>query len=142
MFNDAIDVTAFTLAGNATVTLESERTGTHYTYRVRQVPDNDKRWFVSLLTGPNNTSDYTYIGLIDRRSDRIEFRTTAKSRLPETAPPVAGFRYMWLWTRTGQMPPNMAIRHEGRCGRCGRTLTVPESLDRGIGPECAQHMGE
>ena len=26
--------------------------------------------------------------------------------------------------------------HEGRCGRCGRTLTVPESIASGVGPEC------
>lgn len=25
----------------------------------------------------------------------------------------------------------------GRCGRCGRRLTDPESIRRGIGPECA-----
>ncbi len=31
--------------------------------------------------------------------------------------------------------------HEGRCGRCGRTLTVPESVTEGIGPECRKIMG-
>jgi hypothetical protein len=29
-----------------------------------------------------------------------------------------------------------AVR-EGRCSRCGRTLTVPASLYHGMGPECA-----
>jgi hypothetical protein len=29
-----------------------------------------------------------------------------------------------------------AVR-EGRCSRCGRTLTVPASLHHGMGPECA-----
>ena len=28
----------------------------------------------------------------------------------------------------------------GRCGKCGRTLTDPESIDRGIGPECWSRM--
>jgi hypothetical protein len=28
-----------------------------------------------------------------------------------------------------------------RCLRCNRTLTTPESLERGIGPECANIMG-
>ena len=29
------------------------------------------------------------------------------------------------------------VWHEGRCGKCGRKLTVPESLTSGLGPECA-----
>ena len=29
----------------------------------------------------------------------------------------------------------------GHCGVCGRTLTNPESLERGIGPVCADKMG-
>jgi len=32
--------------------------------------------------------------------------------------------------------PELVVRHEGRCGR---TLTVPESIERGIGPECIKH---
>jgi hypothetical protein len=30
--------------------------------------------------------------------------------------------------------------HEGYCGRCGRELTVPESIERGLGPQCARRM--
>ena len=32
-------------------------------------------------------------------------------------------------------------RRSGTCGICGRKLTTPESLDRGIGPECAGKLG-
>lgn len=28
------------------------------------------------------------------------------------------------------------LRHAKRCLRCGRTLTDPESISRGIGPDC------
>jgi hypothetical protein len=30
--------------------------------------------------------------------------------------------------------------HEGKCGRCGRLLTVPSSIESGIGPECSKIM--
>jgi hypothetical protein len=36
----------------------------------------------------------------------------------------------------GEMPPLTEIWHEGRCGRCGRKLTVPDSIAIGIGPDC------
>jgi hypothetical protein len=31
---------------------------------------------------------------------------------------------------------DLEVWHEGRCGACGRRLTVPESIERGLGPEC------
>ena len=155
MFTDAKDVREFVLAGCATVTLESERTGAHFTYRVRQAKDREtekpaQRWFVSLLSGPNNESDYVYLGLIDfgARSANflaptgpLQFRQTAKAKVGPDAPSVRGFTYFWKAITEGKMPCSMVVRHEGKCGRCGRTLTVPESLDRGIGPECAGKMG-
>ena len=62
------DAWAFMLAGNATITATSERTGTRYTYRIRQATDaaGDPTgpYFVSVLFGPCNESDYRYIGLI------------------------------------------------------------------------------
>jgi hypothetical protein len=41
----------------------------------------------------------------------------------------------------GALPSGWEFRHEGRCGRCGRTLTVPESIDSGFGPECINLAG-
>jgi hypothetical protein len=39
----------------------------------------------------------------------------------------------------GSLPEGYKIQHEGKCCRCGRTLTTPESIERGIGPECVKH---
>jgi hypothetical protein len=36
--------------------------------------------------------------------------------------------------------PRCTVHHEGRCGRCGRTLTVPESIESGFGPECINYV--
>jgi hypothetical protein len=139
-FTTAQEAREFALAGNALITLESLKTGAHLTYKIRQCNDDKgqpvRRWFVSNLNGPDNETDFAYIGLLDQRSGDIEFRMTAKSRASEDAPSVRGFRYMWAHLYADNMPPSMVIRHEGKCGRCGRTLTVPESIDRGIGPEC------
>lgn len=94
-------------------------------------------WFVGLLTGPDNYADYAYVGLLTQNGD---FRLTAKSRYTGDSTPVKAFQYFWKWVSDGEMPPHMEIRHEGSCGRCGRKLTVPESIDRGIGPECFGRM--
>lgn len=137
-FNDAQAARDFFTAGQAIVTIESEVTGCHLTYRINQADDQPDLWFVSLLTGPNNLRDYTYMGILAGP----RFRLTAKSRYRDDSRPVRAFVHVWERLTDGRMPAKIVIRHEGRCGRCARALTVPESIDRGIGPECASKMGE
>src|SRR5262252_6076133 len=143
--NDA-DIRAFTLAGKATLTLTSLKSGNRFTYKVKQATDqNDKPkdwWFVSVLSGPDNETSYTYIGSLGSNAadGTVTFRHTKGSKVTEDAPSFKGFRYFWDHVFNGKMPPHMEVRHEGKCGRCGRKLTVPDSIDRGIGPECYGRM--
>lgn len=130
---------AYALAGNATITLESRRTGAHFTYKVKQAKDQQtgepapETYFVSLLTGPDNQSDYNYLGIIRRG----EFALTKASRAGKEAASVKAFTF---FLHSTELHPELVVHHEGRCGRCGRTLTVPESISAGIGPECAGKM--
>lgn len=97
-------------------------------------------YFVSLLTGPNNTEDFTYLGMLDAENGMV--RLTDKSRHNDDSRPVKAIRWAvkTIWSNL-QIPDGYRIQHEGRCGRCGRALTVPESIDSGIGPECIKRMG-
>lgn len=139
MFTDPTQAATYALAGNATLTLTSKATDARYTFKV-QVPKQDTPTtvrFVKLLTGPQNTTDYTYLGMIKDG----EFRMTAKSKMSDASTPVRAFRYFLDNVITAKrLPAQLEVRHEGSCGRCGRTLTVPESIDRGIGPECIKHI--
>ena len=36
------------------------------------------------------------------------------------------------------LPAGYDTKHSGSCGRCGRELTDPESIKRGLGPTCAE----
>lgn len=139
MFTTAQEAKTYTLAGNATLTLSSQKTGARYTYRVRAPRENqDGKRFVSLLTGPQNTNDYTYLGMLTASG---EFKLTHASRMNETSLPVVAFGFFSRKVIVGgQLPAALEVHHEGSCGRCGRALTVPESVDRGIGPECIKHV--
>lgn len=134
----------FMFAGNAYFTLVSQKTGTRYTYRISRAydeVDGEKQyknlWFVSLLTGPDNWANYSYIGLC---GDGKSFRLTGKSKLPLESPPVAGFQYTLRHLLESGSTPGVEIWHAGKCGRCGRMLTVPESIACGFGPECIGKM--
>lgn len=138
------DVRKFVLGGNATFTIESVGTGTRFTYKVSASKDEGTRtgrgvFLVSLLTGPDNTSDYAYLGIIPK-DDPMSFRLTAKSRAGADAASVKAFTWLWRQVSTGRLPASVKVWHEGSCGRCGRTLTVPESIASGFGPECILHV--
>lgn len=133
----------FILAGHAIVTLVGK--DSRYTFKVtRKDPEVGSRYtepvyFVALLTGPDNTADYTYVGILDTSTGLM--RLTKKSTyLPSSAPVRA-----WDWTiarvfADRPIAPAQVI-HAGRCGRCGRLLTVPSSVASGFGPECSGKVG-
>lgn len=136
MQNLITDKRFFTL-GNATFTV-SNATGTHYTYKVSR-PDEDKPYFVGLLTGPDNEASYTYMGLLDPNTLQVRLTKASKYNLQSTPYRVIN----WALGKVAHgtpLPSGYAIQHEGKCGRCGRKLTTPESIERGIGPECWANM--
>jgi hypothetical protein len=125
----------FALAGNARLTLVSVKTGTRFTFRVQRGKQDDAPHFVSLLSGSDNESDYVFLGTIFGDS---AYRHGRKSRVSADAPSAKGWAWAWAFLARGELPPACEVWHEGRCGRCGRALTVPESIASGLGPECAQ----
>lgn len=136
-----IDTKTFALAGNATFTVTSGSTGTRFTYKV-SASDDGKMHFVSVLTGPDNWTNYSYFGVIV--NGQFRFARPEKARVAASAPSARGFD--WFWRQLNAAPEvskigQVTVNHEGKCGCCGRKLTTPESCERGIGPECASKMG-
>ena len=131
-FADAAAAQDFILSGNAYLTLRSLETGTRYTFRVKRSKDRNIYW-VSTLYGADNTSNYSYVGMIVEG----RFKLTGKSRFNEHSPQMKAFSWMWEWLKQGVIKDTLEVWHEGRCGVCGRKLTDPKSIAAGIGPECA-----
>jgi hypothetical protein len=130
---------SFFEGGKAIFTV-SNASGQHYTFKIRR-PRPEMPFFVSMLTGPDNNSSYSYLGIYNPQ--RLSVYLTAKSKYNEDSTPVKVIR--WAINKVGTapagqapvLPAGYAIQHDGRCCRCGRRLTHPESIETGIGPECA-----
>ena len=125
--------------GKALFTVSNPK-GEHYTYKINHKKDNPlEPFFVSLLTGSDNLSDYTYLGLyVPQRKTVI---LTKNSKYREDTIPVKVVRWAIRKVLNNEpVPEGYSIQHEGRCCRCGRILTTPESILHGIGPECMKKM--
>lgn len=175
------DATKFILAGNATFTVvrpAREKDGVtqpeaRFTYKLTRAKGSEPKrpWFVKVLTGCSNESDYTFLGTVFPEGSGLIYRHSfRKSPIAETAPSARGIG--WLIRHLSELQElsaaqsatkaqegvfanvtgtvldeqlkeivaslsRLQVWHEGRCGRCGRKLTVPSSIETGLGPECA-----
>lgn len=129
----AAETKTFVLAGNATLTLVSRMSGNRFTFKIRK-PSAEKPHFVKLLRGTDNESDFTFLGTIFPTG---EYRHGMRSSIGAEADSAKAFEWFWRQVSKGELPPTLEVWHEGRCGRCGRKLTVPTSIASGMGPECA-----
>lgn len=119
--------------GGKAIFTVSNPSGEYYTYRISH--KKGMPFFVSLLTGADNTSDYTYLGVYVPQHHSVVL--TDKSKYTEDTKPVRVIRWAIKRVVSGEdLPLGYGIQHEGRCCRCGRMLTTPESIEQGIGPEC------
>ena len=135
----------FMLAGNATFTVVSKKTGTRFTFKVTK-PEPTPQYpnpihFVKVLTGNQNETDYTYLGQITSRGGMTTYQHGRKSPIGAAAPSALAFAWFAGQVLQGKDAPGVEVYHAGKCGRCGRKLTVPESITSGFGPECLSLVG-
>jgi hypothetical protein len=142
----------FVLAGRAVFTVEPPAATcqrfdfkSHYTFKVKHKEASGQyreAWFVQLLSGPDNASDYMYLGMLHAQTGAV--RTTDKSCLTSDSIPVRivdkVLRAIFGSRSDAISEAGWKVHHEGRCARCGRPLTVPASIERGLGDECNQHV--
>lgn len=147
--------TQFFTGGNCTFTVKVPEVfasqhgcNLHYTFKITQSEPSERypnpAHFVKLLTGSDNATDYSYLGMLNPVTGQV--RLTVKSCCGETAWAVRIVRRVLAQVFEGEgmqavIAAGWDVHHEGKCGRCGRALTVPESIEIGIGPDCAEQMG-
>lgn len=138
---------SFVLAGKATFTIVSVKTGERMTFRVRAADGNPQMFFVSALIGSDNESDYVYVGFLRADNGGRVLRDAhgpgyLRAGKKGNANDVRFKAFDWLLSAlvADHMPRTVEFWHEGRCARCNRLLTDPESIARGFGPECAKRV--
>ena len=126
-------------AGQLTLTIKSKVTGEHITVKATcKAKNNAGQW--KRVPFAQATHVFCIVPSSDGWGDRIgTFRpTTGFFYEDENADP----KRVWAAVKalqyacTGEMHLQAEYAEADNCGRCGRQLTDPESIARGIGPEC------
>jgi len=122
----------FLLGGKSIFTFVNTKTENRFTFKVKKHKTDDV-FFVSVLTNPEV---YQFVGSLKNKA----FTHSRKSKISKDAQSVRVFDYVFSNLCKGTLPEFIEIWHEGKCGKCGRTLTVPSSIESGFGPECFKRV--
>jgi hypothetical protein len=123
---------------NGAITITSPKGG-HRTFQVKTKKADAKfaagKRVLSLLNGPDNTSSYVGFAFVEEDKVRVWAKKQAQG------PWVAYGKMVLSLCRDGEASPFHAkgyrVMVEKRCMKCNRKLTHPESIESGLGPECA-----
>jgi len=132
---------------NGKITIQNINTGEHRTFCVLTQSETSKfapgKRTVSLLTGPDNETDYMTFAFVGN-DDRLNVWRKYSAKPTEKPSSFDWYSLMFgvLVTQTlddgthGIRRADYEVLEERRCIKCDRTLTDPESIRLGIGPKC------
>jgi len=126
----------FFFAGRSTLTFRNNEKGTHTTVRVKQLKDRKTPLpifyvFVSLVG--DSEYGFRFGGTIFK--DSLHLKLGRDVEVGGQLHKVMEF-LMGALANPEPLKKRVALLHEGKCCRCSRQLTHPESINTGFGPEC------
>ena len=132
-------------AGHATFTILNTETNNHFTYRIRKPDKMLPRSGVWWVWSKDENGGWHYLfSYFDDPNDfsKLIPKITGRSAI-KSWDHIQAKAILWYVNRLRQrrIPKNVVIQFADHCCRCGRQLTDPKSLDRGIGPECVKVLG-
>jgi len=126
---------------NGEITMQNPATGKHRTIRIKTQPKDAKfapgERIASLLSGHNNETDYLPFAFVKPNGRVIVWKRHRGDGGPSQYEKLA--RMIQEPARFEEQ--GVVYMFSTACRRCNRKLTTPESLARGLGPECAARAG-
>lgn len=127
-------------AKGTTMTVVNDATGKRVTVRFRRPKGFDKTVLVDVMTGSDNESSFKFVGSVPLVGDLV-YTESKWAKAPQEKADLARTILNWTFgaVKRGDLQ-TVRVLHEAVCARCGRKLTVPESIDSFMGPECRGHL--
>lgn len=132
----------YVTGGNATFTLYSTKLDKRYTYKIRIDSKCEDRFYAYVLYGQDNCSDYRFTGFFYK--DNFTLRASKFDRDDAIYTSDDRFKmlgcFLQILCTEEELPETCIFYPSGKCARCGRMLTTPESIESGFGPECIKYV--
>lgn len=119
----------FLLGGNCLFTVKSNYTQKHFTFKVKKNKDD------SIYKVYHGVKFDRYAGFIS--SNGFKRYNPQKIATEQQA----AFEWLWRNITIKEQLKKVTIYHHGKCGKCGRRLTDPTSIEIALGPECRKELG-
>lgn len=123
---------------NGVITIENQKTGEHRTFKIETMAEDSPfapgQRVLSILVGPNNEFNYESFAFVTK-GVQPRVHVWKKHRTSEWA------KYGPFLEQLHNMVkkhPFIQVKWAGRCIRCNRLLTSPQSIRDGIGPKCKE----
>ena len=127
-------------AKGTTMTIVNDATEKRVTIRFRRPKGFDKTVLVDVMTGSDNETSFKFVGSVPL-SGPLTYSQSKWAKAPQEKAEFAMTVLNWTFRaiQAGDLK-TVRVLHEAKCARCGRKLTVPESIDSFMGPECRGHL--
>lgn len=133
----------FMLAGKSEFILHSTKTNEDFKFKLDKKDSKYNAgefiYFVSLKVGRIDQ----YAGVMWFNSNTSEFNFKEKVDGPVKASSVEIRSLLFVLNKLYKEDTvqYLEVYHVGKCGRCGKKLTTPESILTGLGPSCSKNLG-
>lgn len=133
----------FILAGKCEFILHSTKTNEDFKFEMtkQQTKENENKfiYFLNTLHG----YDKTYAGVIwfNDKTQEFQFSQGKKGQVASKELNIRSLIFVLNKLLKNETVQYLDVFHTGRCGKCGKKLTTPESILTGLGPTCSKRAG-
>ena len=127
-------------AKGTTMTIVNDATENRVAVRFRRPKGFNKTILVDVMTGSDNETSFKFVGSVPLMGD-LTYTQSQWVKAPQAKADIArvALNRAFAAVKKGDLL-TYRVLHEAVCARCGRKLTVPESIDSFMGPECRGHL--
>jgi len=141
---DSASFRTFMFQGKAFFTLHNIEKDTHITFRIqppkrkRGQPEETRYFEVYVKALNDKYAGNKYVGRIDRKERSFKpYGYVERDHVGIQT--IEWLIRNWNHLEEWEKEERLAIYHLGTCCKCGLPLTVPESIQNGIGPKCMKY---
>lgn len=117
----------FLLGGRARFVLKSLKTEKSFSYSIKKIKN-----YYAVYSKQKHSG---YLGALTFIKGKLRFRPN-----PMVHAIPAAMAFAWYVENINSL--DCELYHQGACSMCGRALSDPESIEKGIGPVCAEKLAE